>query len=226
MNHNQGNDVEKKMEISDPNFDTKDSLETADSQEQVSEHIDSDSKFNQIEEEEESYQLKTILLSISEELSHLSRTIESRLTYDQTKEEAFDRLYSELDELKKNAAFEQIRPLFMDLILLFDRIENAHYELSQSSLPSSVLNLFNSINDELLEILSRREIEPIKNANGSFDPTFQRAIGVEATLAKEENNQIARVLRKGFLYRDRLLRAEEVIVKRYTNASVTKDNEA
>ena len=67
-------------------------------------------------------QVLDALSDLATDLSSLKRTVEDRLSYDKAKEEAFDRLYADLENLKKNAAFEQIRPLYMDLILLFDRI--------------------------------------------------------------------------------------------------------
>jgi len=186
-----------------------------DSKEQIL--VDLDSSIFQREEKVEFQQILDILNLLSNEVSSLSQTVENRLNYDATKEKAFDRLYAELDELKKNATFEQIRPLYMDLILLYDRIENTQYELSLSdSIPSTVINLFNSISDELIEILSRREIELIKNNTTSFDPVYQRAIGTQPTCLIDENNQVDRIVRRGFIFRDRVLRAEEVIVKKYT----------
>lgn len=199
----------------------KSDLKESQEQLQLSEEsIEIDFSVIQEEEKEDYNQIIGILSLLSSELSSLSRAVETRLSYDDTKEKAFERLYAELDELKKNSAFEQIRPLYMDLILLFDRVENTQYELSQSaSIPITLIKLFNSIRDELVEILSRREIELIKNNTVSFDPVFQRAIGTHPTFHIEENNQIDRIVRRGFLYRDRVFRAEEVIVKKYTDVS-------
>lgn len=204
------------------NLDGEEKPDSKDLQEPVlEEYVDIDSSVPQNEEKLEDNQIINILASLSTEVSSLSKTFDSRLSYDTTKEIAFDRLYAELDELKKNAAFEQIRPLYMDLILLFDRVENTQYELNQtSSTSSTVINLFNSISEELLEILSRREIEIIKNTTVTFDPVFQKAIGTQPTNFKDENNKVDRIVRKGFLYHDRVLRAEEVIVKRYTDISL------
>lgn len=162
-------------------------------------------------------QLLTTLTEISAELSTLNSTIESRLRYDKVKEEAFDRLYAELEEMKRNSAFEYIRPLYSDLILLFDRIENTRYNIGQSAPETSNLShLLETLSDELLELLYRREIETIQTTLSTFDPTIQRAIGTEPVSVDVENNQIVRVVRRGFKYRDRIIRPEEVIVKKYS----------
>ena len=161
-------------------------------------------------------QLIETLTEISAELSALNSTVENRLQYDKLKEEAFERLYAELEELKRDAAFQNVRPLYSDLILFFDRIESTRLELAQSTPEASSLShLLETLSDELLEILLRREVEAIQTTLSSFDPTVQRAIGTEPVSIEADNNQVARVVRKGFKYRDRILRAEEVIVKKY-----------
>jgi molecular chaperone GrpE len=157
-----------------------------------------------------------VVSQLATELFPLKSMFENRLRYDKTKEEAFNRLYTELDDLKKNSIFDRNRPLFIDLILLYDRIENKLHESKQPTSKMSISEHFlKTLSDELLEILNRQEIEVIRMTSTIFDPLFQRAIGTEFTTVKDENNEVAKVLRKGFKFRDRLLRAEEVIVKKF-----------
>lgn len=158
--------------------------------------------------------LATSIRNLEAELAALRRTVENRLSYDRTKEEAFDRLYAELDGLKKKEAFDQLRPLYLDLILLFDRIDNLATkpgEVSQEN--PSAIGFVQTLSDELLEILGRREIEIISTAS-IFDPATQRAVGTQLTSNRSENSEIARVVRKGFRFSGSILRAEEVIVKK------------
>jgi molecular chaperone GrpE (heat shock protein) len=152
-------------------------------------------------------------------LLKLSELFQSRLAYDKAKEEAFDRLYAELEQLKSNATFEQLRPLYLDLILLFDRIESICQspQLINQQDPDS-RSLFKSLSDELLEILYRREIELFQSLSPAFDPSNQRAIGIEPTSVEGETGRVARIVRRGFRYRNRLIRAEEVIVKKFAAA--------
>lgn len=149
------------------------------------------------------------------QLTGLCQTVEGRLRYDKAKEDAFEKLYGELEDLKRNSVFEQLRPLFIDFILLFDRIENVRSELSRGDgSPGGVGDIIKTVSDELVEILYRREIEIIRPATDLFDPTIQQAIGTESTSDATDNNRIARVVRRGFRYRNRVLRPEEVIVKK------------
>lgn len=146
------------------------------------------------------------------ELSNLKQIVENRLSYDKVKEDAFERLYGELEDLKKNAFFERSRPLFIDLILLFDRLEN--YRQTDSEESSQFTHLLKSFSEELLEILCRQGIDIITSSK-AFDPTIQRAIKIEITSEKEEDNSVSDVIRKGFRYFDNILRPEEVIVKKF-----------
>jgi molecular chaperone GrpE (heat shock protein) len=167
-------------------------------------------------------QLLASLTHLNKEFSSLNHIIENRIRYDKTKEEAFDRLYAELEELKQDAAFRQNKPLYIDLILLFDRVDNMSREIdTEYEVGRTFARLLETLRDEVLEILYRREVQLLRTGSDSFDPRVQHAIGVEHTDDPAENNRVARVVRHGFLYRDTVLRPEEVIVKRYRSASST-----
>lgn len=146
----------------------------------------------------------------------LNQIMKERLVYDRVKEEAFDRLYVEVEEVRQERGFQQIRPLLMDLILLYDRIELGMQQLYglEGSMPE-VVQLLQSFRDELLEVLYRREVEVIVAPTATFDRTLQQAVSVQPTVVLSEHNQVVRVVRRGFRYRNRILRSEEVIVSSY-----------
>lgn len=157
-----------------------------------------------------------LLSDLDAEFSYFKEVFEERLKYDSAKEEAFDYLYKELDDLKKNAAFDQVRPLYIDLILLFDRIESIRKDIDLSS-PSTISlpETFKTLNDELLEILLRRGVELIKTSAGPFNPKCQQAIATQPTSLESEDSLVASVVRRGFRYGDRIIRPEEVVVNKY-----------
>lgn len=151
---------------------------------------------------------------IEDNLATLSQAVEKRLSYDKTKEDAFDRLYAELEDLKKNSALEHLRPLFIDFILLYDRIESISQSLEQGEPGDpAAAALVRTLGEELVEILCRREvvIVPLSDA---FDPTIHRAIGVEPVASDAQSNRVAKVVRRGFRMGNRILRPEEVIVSK------------
>ena len=157
-------------------------------------------------------QLKEFQASTERALYELFKVVESRLSYDETKEKAFDRLYAELEELKQDREFEQMRPFITDLILLFDRLDHMRSEPLGTDGGSPIVE---SILGELLEILSRRGVT-MTPPTEHFDPTFQHALGTEKTSNQGKNNCIARIVRRGFRYNAKVLRHEEVFVYRFT----------
>lgn len=150
------------------------------------------------------------------EVAVLHQAVRESLVYDQVKEEAFNRLYAEVEEVRQDRSFQQLRPLLIDLMLLYDRIEQGiqHIHELEAGLPGT-MQLLKSFRDEVLEILYRRDVEMIVVASSTFDRTLQHAIKIEPTALIDEHNQVARVIRRGFHYRNRILRSEEVIIKSY-----------
>ena len=91
--------------------------------------------------------------------------VEKRLNYDRAKEKAFDHLYQELEGFKRDAAYQEKRPMLIDLILLYDRMEVIYQDVrSATNVPASVADLLQTLSDELLEILYRREVEMITSS--------------------------------------------------------------
>jgi molecular chaperone GrpE (heat shock protein) len=160
--------------------------------------------------------LSAAVQRISTQFEDLTGVVKARLSYDKVKEEAFERLYVELDELKKNAAIEHIKPLFLDLILLYDRMEHVHQEAAAKADDGTiVLGTLKSFTDELLEVLSRRDVWLMEILSSTLDYNHQRAIGVEDVTDPAQHQQVAKVVRRGFRLGSRVLRPEEVIVRRF-----------
>lgn len=150
------------------------------------------------------------------EIVALRDLVRERLTYDRVKEEAFDRLYAEVEEVRQERAFQQLRPFLIDLLLLYDRIELSRQRLvEQAGRPSEVGQLLQSLSEEVLEILARRDVEMLVVVSTTFDRTLQQAIKLQPSERIEEHQQVLRVVRRGFRYRQRILRCEEVIVGVY-----------
>ncbi len=154
---------------------------------------------------------------ISSQIEDLTIIVKARLTYDTAKEEAFERLYADLEQCKVEAAQENIKPLLLDLILLFDRMDNFHREVSATDRTDGLIKIgvVKSFVDELLELLYRRDVSLIEVTSPAFDPNHQRAIGVEITAEPEQHHLVASVVRRGFRLGNRALRPEEVIVRRF-----------
>jgi len=151
------------------------------------------------------------LVEIISCLGRLESRFESRFTYDATKEEAFRHVYADLQDAKLAQSLEATRPLLLDLLLFYDRIDTA-VSASKAANEASVLGSFH---EELLEILYRRDVRKVVSASDRYDRDTQQVVGVVETLVAEEHQQVERIVRPGFRWGARILRAEDVIIRRH-----------
>ena len=182
----------------------------------VDESVLSESEFDLPEPEVEvGSQIVNKLDELAGYVSDLNQQFSDRLSRDAAKEKAFDHLYGELETVKQNSSFERFKPLYLDLILLFDRLDRVCRVDNAAVSGEELYNFLLTLKEELLEVLYRQGIELVSSDGNSFDATKQRAIATETTTVKAENNQLAEIVRRGFHYQNRLLRPEEVIVKKF-----------
>lgn len=168
------------------------------------------------------HQILGKLTELEAQLKSLNNVFEQRLTYDKDKEKAFDLLYGELEALKESSAFDSVKSLYLDLILLLDRVESIKESITDQNLSTqadAIKGILTSVSEEVLEILFRQQIEIIQTVAGlSFDPTQQKAIQTQKTAVESENNKVFSIVRSGFRYGNRILRPEEVIIFKYHKA--------
>jgi molecular chaperone GrpE (heat shock protein) len=143
------------------------------------------------------------------EISEIRQAIERDKSALLQKDQAFNLLYDELDGYKRANAFLELKPLYIDLILLYDRMHAARQQCD-----ASASALLASLQQELLEILYRRDIEPVATVSEAFDPAVQRAVGSRIVDAPELQGKVLSVLRVGFTCRGNVLRPQEVITGR------------
>ncbi len=152
-------------------------------------------------------------------LQDIKEMIKDRLEYDKTKEQAFDKLYQ---EMKRQQGFSDLvdrnmKPLITDLILLYDNMKNLEDSLSslRETEFSSISKEFTFLVDDLEEALYRQDVERIEsNDSGIFNSKYQKAIKTIATDDKKEHLKIVDVVRQGFKWRDKIVRPQEVTIKK------------
>jgi molecular chaperone GrpE (heat shock protein) len=138
-------------------------------------------------------------------------------------QQLFDSLHAELLKYRDNFLHESLqKPFIHDLVLLYDDLNSLCQQLHGAAAGKSGKrghiaqwrnNLQNAIHS-LVEILHRfdvREIEP----RDQVDRTLHRVVGYEAADSPEEDDRIVTRVRRGFLWRGKLIRPEEVIAKRF-----------
>lgn len=140
------------------------------------------------------------------------------------KDQAYDQLYEELRQYKDNFLKSAQKPLFLDVILLYDGVMRTLANFAE--LPDEkvtrqmVVDALTHTRDEILELLYRRDIERIDEVPKKLDINFQKPVTRLDTDNPDEDRDIAQVVREGFRWSGAVLRAQEVVVKRCTESGV------
>lgn len=134
----------------------------------------------------------------------------------------FDSLHQELISYRDNFVRDALqKPVIRDLLTLFDDLSAiagqlgaaAEDEANGPEHARSHDNLTNLLHF-VLEILHRLEVNEMEPRE-TVDRTLHRVISFEPAETAEEDGRIVKRLKRGFTWHDRVLRAEEVIAKRF-----------
>jgi len=134
----------------------------------------------------------------------------------------FDSLHSELLTYRDNFLHESLqKPFIHDLVHLFDDLTSLSEQLntaaSETKGPNALRwrdNLENAIHS-LVEILHRFEVKEIEPKE-MVDRTIHKVLSYEPADYAEEDGRIIMRVRRGFFWRGKLIRPEEVIAKRFS----------
>lgn len=135
----------------------------------------------------------------------------------------FDSLHEEMIKYRDNFLHESLqKPFIRDLVILFDDLSGILAQLQtaveanegkRSPFAQWRDNLENAIHS-LTEILHRMEVSEIEPKE-MVDRTLHKVISFEPADFAEEDGQIIMRVKRGFLWRDQVLRPEEVVAKRF-----------
>lgn len=155
------------------------------------------------------------------QILEVRQLVESRLASDEVKNEAFARLYTDLDKMKRHASFIDNKPIYIDMILLHDRMTAAC-----ESLQGETHSLISSLREELEEILERRDIMliPVDKSGGVFNRQYQKVVGRKPVSDLLENEKVVRIVRNGFTCGDLVVRPQEVVTGRLHDSGTAPSN--
>ena len=155
------------------------------------------------------------IAALTAELAALKEVLAERDAESDTQQRAFDTLYEELKQYKEDFIFQNEKSLLLDLLLFYDSLNWFQASLIKKEMsPEVIADSFQYLIDEMLELLYRRDVLPME-ATEAFDRKSQKVIKTVETESQEEDYSIHNVLKRGFTRGGRVLRAEEVVVRRF-----------
>jgi molecular chaperone GrpE (heat shock protein) len=148
----------------------------------------------------------------------------------------FAALHEELKGYKDNFLLEALhKPIIRDLISLHDDFSKIHRQLQEVVLdvgevccgtPSESLGRLKTLETNvahncgfIIEVLARLEVGMLPPGEGRLDKVTQRALRIEDADLPEQDGEIVRSLKPGFMWRGRVFRAEEVVIRKWKEAN-------
>lgn len=147
----------------------------------------------------------------------------------------FSALHEELRGYKDAFLLEAVhRPVIRDLISLYDDLAGIHGQLDElghhgagplvKRAATISTNLAHNL-EFILEVLARLEVVPLPERTGPLDKATQRAVVIEKAATEAEDGHVVRSLKRGFLWKDRVVRAEEVVIRKWRANAVEAEPE-
>ena len=188
----------KNSETSDENIQSKDNIE-----------INSDLENKKVEdekkEEEEKPTPEQEVETLKDKLARTFAEMENqRRRFEKEKEDAY--------EYGGYAFAKEALNLLDNLERSKDALENDE-SLRNTDALKKIIEHLNIINDDMLSIFKKNNIEPIKSINEKLDPNLHQAM-MEIDDDSKESGTIIQEIQKGFMMKDRLLRPSLVGVSK------------
>jgi len=115
----------------------------------------------------------------------------------------------ELDDFKKFAN----ETIFRQLLTVVDNLERAILSTKDNSDEEGLLKGVQLTHKEIIKLFETFNVKPVEADKQPFDPNFHQAVTQEETDDLPENT-VSKVLQKGYLFHDRLIRPAMVIVSK------------
>ena len=144
----------------------------------------------------------------------------------------FDALHEELRGYKDGFLLETVlKPVICDLISLYDDLSLIHGQMQEivanaagksgpvdkflfDRLKTMDTNIQHNC-EFIIEVLARLECSMLPVSTGKLDKQNQRAVALEPADDPREDGDIVQVKKRGFYWKGRVLRAEDVVIKKW-----------
>lgn len=144
----------------------------------------------------------------------------------------FVRLYAEFENYKKRSARDREdllkyanESIMRDLLATMDTFDMAlkHLPADQQGADNSFVQGIVNTQRELQRTLEKYGLKLIEAAGKPFDPAFHEAIA-QAERADVDDMTVVEEYRKGYTYRDKVIRASMVVVSRKPSTDTTQNS--
>jgi len=150
--------------------------------------------------------------TILQAIQQLQENFEAKIKYDASKERMVDTLHQELQAYREGLHFKILRPIFMDLITMYDDFTKILSVISPDDNPPQTLLSFQ---DTLAGILEKHGVEIYCEEGDTLMAKRQQVVKTSPTNDSEKDKLVATRLYKGFSFEDRILRPERVTTFKY-----------
>lgn len=167
-------------------------------------------------------------------LAEARHAMESRNTVSKA---MFEALHAELKSYKDAFILESVlRPVIRDMISVYDDMSEIHRQLCLTlstfgdrditggavslveNMRNAVINLDHNVHF-ILEVLERLDVLHTPVSTGKLEKRTQKAMALEHTDNPDEDQEIVKILKRGFQWKDRIIRPEEVVIKKWKDGS-------
>lgn len=157
------------------------------------------------------------------EMQRLRQDFDTKIKYDASKERQVDSLHQELQLYREGFHFKILNPIFIDLIAVYDDLNKLVEGLMGKEidhLSAQLLENLQSFQETIEDILHRNGATSYSLEGDTYIPGKQRVMQVIDTTDPHQERKVARRIRKGFAYDDRVLRPEHVAIYRGSPNSI------
>jgi molecular chaperone GrpE (heat shock protein) len=161
--------------------------------------------------------------SLTPQLAKIEEHLTALRNTESVNHRLFNTLHQELKTYRDNFLRDSLqKPFIRDLILLFDDLSSLSSQMQTSASGGEGMpvklgqwcdNLDNALHS-LFEIMNRMEVSEIEPRD-VVDRTLHKVVSYEPADFPEEDGRIMMRVRRGFTWRDQVLRPEEVVAKRF-----------
>ena len=164
---------------------------------------------------------------IHRQLDELKDEFVGKLKYDAHKDKIIDKLHQELQEYKQDIVKKHILSIVLDVVKVADDIRKwltyfRSLDVSQRD-PVKLFRYLEAIPSDLEDIFYWQGVKPYSSKDGIFNPAKQRAIKKIPTDDSARDKTIAKSLRPGYEWEDKVIRQEMVAVYVYEDETESVD---